>query len=282
MNRIFDIKRFWLMLRWDVLTYWKKLTSMTLGLALGLGFAYIGILMSLKGGMNDANPWADMATSQYMDSAITSTIIAFFVFIGVGASTIFGNMKTKENRVAFLIQPASNLEKYIVRLLHVTVLFYLCFVAAVLIADLLQFVYSLVVTPGYHVSIAWRLSQYPHWIGAYLGGMDFSEAWLIVAILLWGHSLYLLGGAFFRRRAWLFTTALHFIIGLAFMSAGISYASDMASRVNINGETFTQEEAMTGVAVVCIVFHAITIFNYWASYKLFTRMQVVNNKWINM
>lgn len=30
------------------------------------------------------------------------------------------------------------------------------------------------------------------------------------------------------------------------------------------------------------VFLALAAFNYWASYKLFTRMQVICNKWINI
>ena len=30
------------------------------------------------------------------------------------------------------------------------------------------------------------------------------------------------------------------------------------------------------------VLLALAAFNYWASYKLFTRMQVICNKWINI
>ena len=30
------------------------------------------------------------------------------------------------------------------------------------------------------------------------------------------------------------------------------------------------------------VLCALIIFHYWASYKLFTRMQVINNKWLNV
>jgi len=26
----------------------------------------------------------------------------------------------------------------------------------------------------------------------------------------------------------------------------------------------------------------LVVFHYWASYKLFTRMQVINNKWLNV
>ncbi len=30
------------------------------------------------------------------------------------------------------------------------------------------------------------------------------------------------------------------------------------------------------------VLCALIVFHYWASYKLFTRMQVINNKWLNV
>ena len=55
----------------------------------------------------------------------------------------------------------------------------------------------------------------------------------------------------------------------------------------ITGATVDYEVASVELVVVCgytaaAFVLALTIFNYWASYRLFRHTNVINNKWINI
>lgn len=279
MNTIFDWKRFVMMLRWDVISYWKQMMTLTLGITFSLAMIFVGQLMSLRSYVNMPETLGDLYRLQTM-----GFVDAFlFIFIGVMPAFLFSNMKTKETRLAFLIQPASNLEKFIVRLLHVTAGALACYFAALLLADLIQFVFSLFITPGYSTSVTWNFLDnmlFDHEPRSLTTSERLGQ-WLVVSVGVWTHSLYLLGGSFFRRRAWLLTTSILFVLGIFFISTGLSMFEDFIDTVHYE-PTASKEYTKTMAAVSAAVLNLITPFNYWASYKLFTRMQVINNKWINI
>lgn len=287
MNTIFDWKRFVMMMRWDIISYWKQMTAMTSGITFAMSIIFVLQLWSMRGFLSMPE-MSEQYGEWYMMQMVGYVRIFVFFYIGAMAAFLFSNMNTKENRLAFLIQPASNLEKYLVRLLHVTVGSLICVLVALLVADLIQFIFSLFLSRGYHGSVTLHIFDRLFWSGdgesALFDGVD---AWFVLAAGIWIHSLYLLGGAFFRRRAWLFTTCVFLLLVFLFVSTGFSMFMDMSDTyygvMLIDGEEPDHREYFTTVATIsALVFHLVTLFNYWASYKLFTRMQVINNKWINV
>ena len=91
----------------------------------------------------------------------------------------------------------------------------------------------------------------------------------------WVHSLYILGGALFRRRQFVLTTLAHCIIGLAFTPIIVDFVDSL--------------DKATAEQMFCIVmwtagsvFTLLFLLNWWLSYKIFRRMQVINNKWLNL
>lgn len=151
MNKTFDLHRFGMVLRWDLLTNRKSYFCSIAGLAIGIIMLSISTLYTfphshyiVEGG-DLGNYYEDSMTG-----LLATILIAFFF---VSACNIFSNTKTKLQRENFLMLPANNLEKYAARFLMMSVGSILTMLIATLIADFVQFVLSFFMTPGYHASI---------------------------------------------------------------------------------------------------------------------------------
>lgn len=106
-------------------------------------------------------------------------------------------------------------------------------------------------------------------------------------MIFYFHSLYIVGGTLFRRQQFLLTsgTIIAVSILLTIILNHIDWSGVDIEFVNSHWD----EETQTYIHVFHPLFYIINtvgclliVFHYWASYKLFTRMQVINNKWLNV
>ena len=224
----------------------------------------------------------ELAGHQYQVSVcMFFSVIAFIAFY-VLASCIFNNMKTKLQRESFLMLPACNLEKFVARLLMMSIGVLVQLFAAVILADVIQFIFSFIITPDFHISITWAMLS--HIIPTI---QPFDNDWLkwitLYSFILFSHSFATLGGTFYRKLPVLLTACtgilLIMILGYIINKLGEAGVFDFFSHINFSNGS-TADYCITITA--SFVFLALAAFNYWASYKLFTRMQVICNKWINI
>lgn len=105
----------------------------------------------------------------------------------------------------------------------------------------------------------------------------------VYSFLIFAHSFATLGGAFYRKFPVLLTActglAICLIFGYIINELGKAGWLDFVGTLHIEEGSSAQYFA---VFTSSAVFLALAAFNYWASYKLFTRMQVICNKWINI
>ncbi len=288
MNKTFDLHRFGMVLRWDLLTNWKGYFYRTAGLAIGIILLSISMLYFFLHSYFIVEKGLDF----YYECRMTGFLAAIFTLLFfVSASNIFGNMKTKLQRESFLMLPANNLEKYAARLLMMSIGSILMMMIATLIADFVQFVFSFFMTPGHHASIiGCFLSQ------IYKTATDTSNnpisilAWqykIDAAILGWSfltmiYSFCLLGGTFFRKQPIILTAVSGIIIFMIIGYCGSELeewgAFDFFKHLNYDNPG----TSLCMAIFWSVVFLALAAFSLWASYKLFTRMQVICNKWINI
>ena len=289
MNKTFDLHRFGMVLRWDLLTNWKSYFYSIAGLAIGIILLSISMLYTfphshyIVEGRDLGNYYEDSMTG-----FLATILIAFFF---VSACNIFSNMKTKLQRESFLMLPANNLEKYAARFLMMSVGSILIMVIATLIADFVQFILSFFMTPGYHASIIGSSLSQIYEAATDAGNDPISVlAWQCkadAALLGWSflimiYSFTLLGGTFFRKQPIILTAVSGIIIFMI-----VVYCS---SKLEAWGafDFYTHLKYDNPGTSLCIaifwsvVFLALAAFSLWASYKLFTRMQVICNKWINI
>ena len=289
MNKTFDLHRFGMVLRWDLLTNWKSYLYSIAGLAIGIIMLSISMLYSfphshyiVEGG--------DL--SNYYEVRMTGFLAAIFMlFIFISACNIFSNMKTKLQRESFMMLPANNLEKYAARFLMASVGSILMMLIATLIGDFVQFVFSFFMTPGYHASIIGSsLSQIyktatnagDNPISILAGQCKIDAALLGWSFLIMIYSFTLLGGTFFRKQPIILTAVsgiiIYMIVGYCGSKLEDWGAFDFYTHLN-------HDNPGTSLCIAIfwsVVFLALAAFSLWASYKLFTRMQVICNKWINI
>lgn len=287
MNKAFDLHRLGMVLRWDILTNWKGYFNRTVGLAIGILIYCLLILHKLGRSIAIGGLPEGLSTMGYFQDQISGIImfIAVLLFF-VTASNIFGNMKTKQQRESYLMLPANKLEKYMARFFMMTIGGIIMFIIAVLLADLVQFIFSFFLCPGYHASITW--ATLVELFDGSIGGITKALTWqteLELSILVWSfiiflHSLCIFGGAFFRKYPILLTACsgiLLFII-VGYIGEGLDDLG-LFETIDFSQGTLAHYAATT----LCITFFlALAGTLYWASYKLFTRMQVICNKWINI
>ena len=215
----------------------------------------------------------------------TFICLAFYqLFLSIGSSLMFRNMNDTQGRISFLMNPASNFEKFLVRWIEVVVIGTILFFVAFLIADLIRMV-LLPLCTGVHWGPALlgyidydpvMKSSYVHSLTpisaspGFSSGMEFGKllrsdiagegAWLTPNLwmgTIYLQSFYMLCATFFRRHAWLFAIIISSII------------SSIINKVVTGPVEFSLDMVLI-------------IFNYIAAYRLFKRHQVISNKWINL
>lgn len=289
MNKTFDLHRFGMVLRWDLLTNRKSYFCSIAGLAIGIIMLSISMLYNFPSS-RVIRAGGDL--SDYYRCSIVGFLAAIVIlFFFISACNIFSNMKTKLQRESFMMLPANNLEKYAARFLMMSIGSIIMMLIATLIADFVQFVLSFFMTPGYHASIIGSSLSQIYKAATDAGNNPISIlAWqykIDAAILGWSfltmiYSFCLLGGTFFRKQPIILTAVSGIIIFMIIGYCGSELeewgAFDFFKHLNYDNPG----TSLCMAIFWSVVFLALAAFSLWASYKLFTRMQVICNKWINI
>lgn len=285
MNKVLDFHRLAMVLRWDALSNWKKYVRSTLGLAFVFSFICIWYQFNMRS--NGYVTYNDVKDLYLGSVSGLFMFISFIIFFFCG-SRIFINMKTKASRSLFLMLPATNMEKFTSRLLYTVLGTSLMIVASWIIADIIQFVFSLFLTPGMQGSLVGTAFEElflknnfdsSHFVvrnGTSVLGQTFPVGMFLLSLTIFTHSFFTLGGTVFRKSATLLTICSSFI--LMFLMVLISSFVDE----DVLRHLVQSMEPNTFGWLMVMVLLLLSAFNYWAAYKLFTHMQIINNKWFNI
>lgn len=294
MNTTFDKTRFVKLLKWEMMTGRKDYMRFAIGIALTLTFLFCATIIALY--FDDVNGYPEDVMLKFKKgiamklSVFAWTVYLFTIFLG--ASFVFKNVATKQQRIAFFSLPASNLEKFLVRLLHVMIGYPLCFLVALAFADVMQLFLSFILLkgPDYSVmvkSVTALFTPFYNDINGEIikGYLLFPNGFTLVGIteslsyltfFAFNYAFWIFCGTLFRRNAWLLTLASQVVIG--FVVIMIIRVLGFPSVGNL-----LNESSALALAYLCIAIAWVVIaLMYWGSYRLFSRMQVVNNKWLNV
>ncbi|WP_455672091.1 hypothetical protein [Phocaeicola sp.] len=288
-NNFFSFPRVTMVMKREIMENWK--TNLYRFIGLYAAFALVMVL----------NMWGMISGSsaQISFNAYCSNVMGSFIFIiGIAAivyaSNIMENMITKEKRISFLMLPATMVEKFVARFLSVTVGFIIAVLLAVSLAELTRFIFLpfFNLPESFHQSVLLKMlsliemdgegvfngrgamgQPYSSWLGE-------ACAW---SFLIWSHSLYILGGSFWYKKPFFKTLGTIILVSIIFPTliyhAGTWIGADgmhsLAEWLEDNFQWMTLTKLLSlGVAL----FTALTFFNWWLSYKLFTRSQVIKPK----
>lgn len=294
MNTTFDKTRFVKLLKWEMMTGRKDYMRFAIGIALTLTFLFCATIIALY--FDDVNRYPEDVMLEFKKGiAMELSVFAWAVYlfaIFLGASFVFKNVATKQQRIAFFSLPASNLEKFLVRLLHVMIGYPLCFLVALAFADIMQLFLSFILLkgPDYSVmvkSVTALFTPFYNDINGEIikGYLLFPNGFTLVGIteslsyltfFAFNYAFWIFCGTLFRRNAWLLTLASQVVIGFVVI---------MIIRVFCfpSVDNSLDESSALALAYLCIAIAWVVIaLMYWGSYRLFSRMQVINNKWLNV
>ena len=105
----------------------------------------------------------------------------------------------------------------------------------------------------------------------------------VFSLILWGHSYFTLGGTYFRKHPILLSIVSFYI--LVFVIGGFLSWTNYNFIIGTvdNGVTeMTMNDVRIILFIIMIINFALSFFNYWLSYKIFCRMQVISSKWTNI
>ena len=302
-NRYFSFSRLTLVMKRDLMENWKT----NLYTFLGLFLAFLGVyLFQMYDYIDyDGVPNAFQTVERYIShhtgafSVITSCLLFYF------ASDSMRNMRNREQRLAYLMLPATKLEKFISRGLYVTLGMFVMILLASLLAEAVHWAFmpffdnlpdkfKICVWPEVWEEIWETITPFQTKKVIY-GPLDYNnlpetlpwveksmfiEIMLAYLVALWFHSLYILGGSYFGKYAFFKTTGTLILIGaiVGYILSNINPKEcfgwfEEFARMNEHWLTEDVAVGVTGFIVFCFID-----LNWWLSYKLFTRQQVIKPK----
>lgn len=294
MNTTFDKTRFVKLLKWEMMTERKDYMRFAIGIALTLTFLFCATIISRY--FDDVNGYTEDMMIMFKKGTVMIlsnfawTVYLFTIFLG--ASFVFKNVATKQQRIAFFSLPASNLEKFLVRLLHVMIGYPLCFLVALAFADIMQLFLSFILLKGPDYSVVVKSVTalftpiYKDINGEIIKGwLLFPNGFTLVGIMeslsyltffAFNYAFWIFCGTLFRRNAWLLTLASQVVIGFVVIMLIRVFCFPSV------GNSLNESSALTLVYLCIAIAWVVIALMYWGSYRLFSRMQVINNKWLNV
>ena len=264
----FDFNRFGKLARWSLVNDKSYYVRTFLQMVAVLTLAFLFFTMEGNGTMRfDGKEY----TSDHYTPCLFISLYVFIITFVIGPSLMFYSMKGKHDRQTLLMLPASNLEKYLMRystwILLVPILF-LAFFAA----DLIQYVVNWLVGRDYTTFVTTHFLFNEHlvsWRTHVWNELSEDGAFNHYFTALWLHSVYALGATFFRSHKFnaLFTTIV-VLVGLL-------------GWIWLFGGESKEVVASSSYTVDYIIWSALTVLNFWLSYKLFCRTQVIG-KYVNV
>ena len=235
--------------------------------------------------------------NQYGD--VSAAVFAVTSLIQV--STIVSGVNEKRKREAFLMLPASNLEKFLALMTYTSVICVLGVFLAFVLGDSLRMAWFWISGPYTEAKVSYigNPTEYYYWWSSAIPKMmdnltpHILEAdscnWfylvmnivVIAAIAVWTHSLLIIGGTLLRKYSFV-ASMLVFILFVWLLSWTIHHFGLYLfwSDVWKDGHHYVSEVGILAY-VLAILLPVLAVFNYWASFHIFKNFQLITNKWTN-
>ncbi len=267
--KTFNINRFWQVFIRLLLVRRREMVKWFLAMG---GIVLFILLLSAH--VWDFTPYTnEEQLYHYLGSMTVIGSILFIMILNYG-SYIASDLEKKQARISELMLPGASIEKYIARLLYSSVVFILMAFVALLCADVLQQGITMLVHRGARVSL---IGLYWEEVGPFL---DRYQLWNILSAYLFVNATAVLGGVIFRRAAWLKTWIAVGIITTFSLFLGFLFVTYIYTQTAYEVYMPVSKETMQvlfnlGLVITSFVF-------YWLAYKIYSRLQVINNRWINL
>lgn len=276
MNNTFDIKRFALLMKRDIMQDWKKYTlqvAALLGimLAFPLFYTYTEYDSLARATSPNVEYILNNLNHDYLSMAIGLFIITSLIY----ASAMMTPISNKRKRIDYLMLPCSSLEKYLSRFLIHVVGFIIVFFICLFIADIIRMAIFSVAYPEFGVK---ALD-----LGELTSNRMFSRSEVFITLCTVFSSVvafFTLGSTVWQKHVAIKNVIALIIInlllaGFTLLMTKILSPEGVHLNMNIGSSDISQEMAQW---IVTILFGALSIFFWVLAYFRFKETEIIN-KW---
>lgn len=288
METTFSMTRVQHIMRRDLIENWKSNLYGLLGIFAACFFPMLGFLWSAERWTEEGYPEV-YSFERFCGNMLGIIGMVVSVAMIYYASRIMKCMDNKEKRISYLLLPATELEKFFSRALFVTVGTALMILVALLALELTHYLllplFDLPAVYSQPMLVEVFSMRWAH-ASVDATGEPVYSWWLMQLLVwifcLWNHSLFILGGSFWYKHPFLKTIGACLAITIL---GGILFANLAEGGFLVRFSDWMQEhyqdtpQTVNGLlTIISVVFLLFTVFNWWLSYRLFTRSEVVKRK----
>ena len=288
METTFSMTRVQYIMRRDLIENWKSNLYGLLGIFAACFFPMLGFLWSAERWTEEGYPEV-YSFERFCGNMLGIIGMVVSVAMIYYASRIMKCMDNKEKRISYLLLPATKLEKFFSRALFVTIGTVLMILVALLALELTHYlllpVFDLPAVYSQPMLVEVFSLRWAH-ASVDATGEPVYSWWLMQLLVwifcLWNHSLFILGGSFWYKHPFLKTIGACLVVTIL---GGILFANLAEGGFLARFSDWMQEhyqdtpQTVNGLlTIISVVFLLFTVFNWWLSYRLFTRSEVVKRK----
>lgn len=288
METTFSMTRVQHIMRRDLIENWKSNLYGLLGIFAACFFPMLGFLWSAERWTEEGYPEV-YSFERFCGNMLGIIGMVVSVAMIYYASRIMKCMDNKEKRISYLLLPATKLEKFFSRALFVTIGTVLMILVALLALELTHYlllpVFDLPTVYSQPMLVEIFSMKWAH-ASVDATGEPVYSWWLMQLLVwifcLWNHSLFILGGSFWYKHPFLKTigTCLAVTILGGILFANLAEGGFLARFSDWMQEHYqdTPQTVNGLLTIISVVFLLFTVFNWWLSYRMFTRSEVVKRK----
>ena len=288
METTFSMTRVQYIMRRDLIENWKSNLYGLLGIFAACFFPMLGFLWSAERWTEEGYPEV-YSFERFCGNMLGIIGMVVSVAMIYYASRIMKCMDNKEKRISYLLLPATKLEKFFSRALFVTIGTVLMILVALLALELTHYlllpVFDLPAVYSQPMLVEVFSLRWAH-ASVDATGEPVYSWWLMQLLVwifcLWNHSLFILGGSFWYKHPFLKTIGACLVVTIL---GGILFANLAEGGFLARFSDWMQEhyqdtpQTVNGLlTIISVVFLLFTVFNWWLSYRMFTRSEVVKRK----
>ena len=279
-NTTFSFSRFVNVMKYDIGSNWRNYFYSFLTVT-GIFLLCYLLAFVFLGGKIHLNVDAHSTHSILLFVSGSMGVVTPFLFY-IGAGRMLKVMRTKEGRESYLMLPATRLEKFVSRAILSTLGVFVLVVLGVIAADLLRFVFH----PLFFLPESMTQLHFPTILSDMFRSpfsiLDSEQVdkpavlesfeWISLALVLWVHSLFILGGTVFVKHPVVKTFGCLFI--LFFFLSNLVLSKSLLEQI----ESWSMDDGVLFTNIMTVIFFIIFVFNWWLSYYLFSRAQIIRKK----
>ena len=283
----FSFNRFGKMLRWVLSVNKRRILYVMAASVVGVFMAEM-ILLKMSSPyfpFKMLNQYGDVGAAVF---AVTSLILV---------STIVSGVNEKRKREAFLMLPASNLEKFLALMTYTSIVCVLGLFLAFVLGDSLRMAWFWISGPYTEAKVSY-LDDYYYWWSSAIPEMVnrltpnvlvadscnwfylVMNLFVIAAIAVWTHSLLIIGGTLFRKYSFVISCLVFILFWVIFVKTMHYLELSMFTSTWENGRYVSGEVGIPAY-ILAVLLPLLSVFNYWASFRIFKGFQLITNKWTN-